>query len=293
MPPHPAIVLRTNVYLWFAVVIFAYYYKAFLCGLLGNVLGIEFFCFTWFHGVSPNHWIDVLIYCPLVWFALHQVNTDVFGDIPGDGAGLRRNRRLHLIGEAAIALVIYGMGIHATNVIEIYAREQAQLAEGGLYDLIYLMDEVVSHYLQNVPLFFVIGWFVIHDRAGRTGHSVLAVLYGVGHGVERTFGFIEGTIWYLGPPMVAWMAVAACLRWRKGGSAAASEFFFRYAVSFCIALTVSQIAYFLRFRSFDQPSGLTDGQVAQIAAGAFVLTGLGTVALVSAEAWWRRRIAAI
>jgi hypothetical protein len=289
MTAPPIIRLRTNTVLWFAIAVFAYYYKAFLCGLLGNGLGLEFFCFTWIHGISPNHWIDILIYCPLVWFALHQVNADVFGDIPIDAKGLRKNRGLHLVGEIAIALVIYGMGIHIANVIEIYSRERVGLAEGDLYDLIYLLDEHISHYLQNVPLFFVIGWFVINDRRGRTGHRVISVFLGVGHGVERSFGIIEGSIWFLGLPTVAWFAFAAWLRWRKVGATAANEFFVRYAAAFCIALPVSQLAYYLRFGSFDQPSGLSDGDVAHIALGAFVLTMLGTLTLVSADRWWRGR----
>jgi hypothetical protein len=290
MGEQPVVRLRTNAVLWFGVVAFAYYYKAFLCGFLGNTLGIEFFCFTWIHGLSPNHWIDVIVYAPLVWFALHQVNTDVFGDIPTDANGLRHNRRLHLVGEIAIALVFYGLGIHIANVIEIYSREQAGLAEGGLYDLIYLLDEHVSHYVQNVPLFFVIGWFIIQDRPGRTSHAMLAVFFGVGHGVERTFGIIEGSVWFLGPLTVAWFALAVWIRWRKVGSSAGNEFFVRYAVGFCVALPVGLLAYYLRFGSFDQPSGLSNAHVGQIAAGAFVLTALGTLGLIAADKW-RRRVA--
>jgi hypothetical protein len=196
---------------------------------------------------------------------------------------------LHLVGELAIALVIYGTGIHIANVIEIYARERAGANEGDLYDLIYLLDEGISHYVQFVPLFFVIGWFIINDRPGRTQHSTIAVFFGVGHGVERAVGIIEGAKWFLGPPTVVWIALAAWLRWRKVGHAATGEFFFRYAVAFCVALPVSQAAYYLRFQSFDQPSHLTDGHVVQLALGAIALTTLGTAMLGGADRWWRER----
>jgi hypothetical protein len=287
------IVIRTNVVAWFAVVVFAYYYKALLCGFLGHTLGLDFICFTWIAGISTNHWIEIVVYCPLLWFALHQVNADVFGHLPADRRSFLWNRRLHLVGELAIALVIYGTGIHIANVIEIYARERSGDADGDLYNLIYLLDEGISHYVQFVPLFFVIGWFIINDRPGRTAHPLVAVFFGVGHGVERAVGIIEGAKWFLGPPTVVWIAFAAWLRWRKHGREAANEFFFRYAVAFSISLPVSQAAYFLRFNSFDQPSGLTDNHLAQIAIGAILLTGLGTALLASADRWWRGRRASL
>ena len=64
---------------WFAVVVFAYYYKAVLVGFMGGVLGIEWLGGTMIHGISTNHWIEIVIYCPLLWLALHQVNENVFG----------------------------------------------------------------------------------------------------------------------------------------------------------------------------------------------------------------------
>ncbi len=289
----PVIRLRTNVVGWFAVVVFAYYYKAVLCGFLGHIVGLDFICSSMIRGIDTNHWIEIIVYCPLLWLALHQVNTDVFGDLRADPRSLRSNRRLHLVGEFAIALVIYGTGIHIANVIEIYSRERANLDAGNLYHLIYLLDEGVSHYVQFVPLFFVIGWFIINDRPGRTSHPVLAVFFGAGHGVERAVGIIEGAKWFLGPPTVVWIAFAAWLRWRKVGRAAANEFFFRYAIAFIVTLPLTQLTYLLRFHSFAQPSHLTDGRLIQVSIGAIIITLLGTLLLSRAEQWWRLRQRAV
>ena len=277
--------IRTAATAWFAVVVFAYYYKAVLCGFLGHTLGLESICFTWIKGISTNHWIEIAVYCPLLWLALHQVNRDVFGDVPADPERRRSHHRFELVGEFAIALVIYGTGVHIANVVEIFAREREQLGE--VYNLVYFLDEGVSHYIQFVPLFFVVGWFIINDRGGRTAHPSIAMFFGVAHGVERAVGIIEGGKWFLGPPTVLWLALALSLRWRRVGRGAGDEFFFRYAVAFCVTLPVSQAAYYLRFGSFDQPSGLSDGLIAQVAIGAVALTILGTLLLGGLDRWWQ------
>ncbi len=284
-PAEVATRVRTRWVVWFGVVVFAYYYKAVLCGFLGHTLGIDAICLTWIRGISTNHWIEIVVYCPLLWLALHQVNADVFGDVPREPLAHRRHQRRHLVGEFAIALVIYGTGVHIANVVEIFSRERQGLTDGEVYELVYFLDEGVSHYIQFVPLFFVIGWFIVHDRPGRVGHPALAVFFGVGHGVERAVGIIEGGKWFLGPPTVVWLSAAVLLRRRSvGAEAAGREFFVRYAVAFCLSLPVAQAAYYGRFGSFDQPSGLGDGRLAQVAIGAIVLTAVGTVVLTTLDA---------
>ena len=276
--------------LWFGIVVFAYYYKAVLCGFFGHLLGMDFLCLTFIRGISTNHWIEIIVYCPLLWLALHQVNADVFGDVPSGEPLLRRHRALQLVGEFAIALVIYGTGVHIANVIEILSREREQY--GDVYELVYFLDEGVSHYIQFVPLFFVIGWFIINDRRGRTEGATLAVFFGAAHGVERAIGIIEGAKWFLGPPTVVWLLLAMAIRWRQVGREATSEFFFRYAAAFCLILPVAQAAYYLRFDSFDQPSAQSDERLVQLAIGALLLTVAGTVALAWGDRWWRDRRAA-
>lgn len=279
---------RTKVTAWFGVVVFAYYYKALVCGVLSHTFGVDLLCEPLIRNISVNHWIEILVYCPLLWLALHQVNSDVFGGITSDAAAARTRRRQRLVGEAAAAAVFYGTGVHIANVVEIASREQIGVADGELYDLVYFLDEGLSHYLQFVPLFFVIGWFVICDRPGRTDWPTVAVFFGVGHGVERAIGIIEGGKWFLGPPTVLWFAIAVVIRVRlraRQGGDARGEFFVRYAVAFCLAHPVAQLLYRLRFGAFDQPSSLTDARLAELGGWAVALSVTGTALIV----WLDRR----
>lgn len=267
---------RTRATTWFGVVVFAYYYKVAVFGFGGEVLDIEMLTGTWISGIDLNHWIETVVYCPLVWFALHQVNADVFGDPPIDPVALVRHRRAETIGDVAIALFLYGTGLHIANVIELSSREQHGVDSGDVYDLVYFLDEGLSHYLQFVPLFFVIGWFVVHDRARRVEHASLAVFFGVAHGVERAIGIIEGGKWFLGAPTVLWLALAVTARVHRVGHAGFDEFFVRYAIAFCVTLPIAEISYRVQVGSFGQPSSLDRGVVVEVVLGAIALTLMGT-----------------
>ena len=150
----------------------------------------------------------------------------------------------------------------------------------------YFLDEGLSHYLQFFPFFFVMGWFLIHDRRGRTGYSSLAVFFGVAHGVERAVGIIEGEKWFLGPAALVWMAVAGWLRWRRVGPEATTEFFFKHAVAFCLTLPVTLVVYYIWFQSFPPPSGLSEGRLAQVWVGSGVVTVVCTLVVVALDRWW-------
>ena len=128
--------------------------------------------------------------------------------------------------------------MHVADTIEVFSREHEGITEGRAYELVYFIDEGVSHYIQFVSLFFVIGWFVIFDRAGRTAHASLALFLGAAHGVERGLGTIEGEKWYAVPVLVLWVAGAARLRHRRVGRHAFGEFFFRYALVFVAMVPV-------------------------------------------------------
>ena len=275
--------VRTRATAWFGVVVFAYYYKVIVFGFGGEVLDIAVLNDTWIRGIDLNHWIETVMYCPLVWFALHQVNADVFGDPPIDPAAMR-HRHAQTISDCAIALFLYGTGLHVANVIELSSREQNGVDSGDVYDLVYFLDEGLSHYLQFVPLFFVIGWFVVYDRPGRLRHASLAVFFGVAHGVERAIGIIEGGKWFLGAPTVLWLGLAVVLRERRVGRIAFDEFFVRYAVAFCITLPIAETAYRIQVGSFGQPSSLDRGLVVEVVVGAIALTLIGTAVAL----WWGR-----
>jgi hypothetical protein len=280
--------VRTKATMWFGIVVFAYYYKV-LFGLAERVFG-------WpvdrsIVGIDINHWVETIVYCPLLWFALHQVNADVFGDVPDGVVGQRRHRRLSTIGEFAIALVLYGTGLHIANVVELYSQRE-QAASGEVYDLVYLLDEGVSHYVQFVPLFFVLGWFVVNDRIGRTGHVAQALFFGVGHGIERAVGIIEGGKWFLAPLAIVWLLAAVALRLHRRGSQAFEEFFVRYSLAFCVSLPVGIAAYRARFGSFAQPSRLDTAEMTQMVFGVVFATLLGTVSMLALDrALQRHRLA--
>ena len=88
---------------------------------------------------------------------------------------------------------------------------------------------------------------------------------------------------------MTWMGAAAWLRWRRVGSAAFGEFFFRHALAFLLILPVCQIAYYLWFHSFPPPSGLSDAELAQMAVGAIALTAIGTAVVIALDRWWHTR----
>ena len=184
--------IRTRAVFWFSVLVFARLYTAILNDFLGSILGLEFIGYTWIHGIPTYLWVEIIFYGPVIWLALYQVNTDVFGDVPTDPEALKKHRRLQFIATAAIALILYGIGIHVTDAIEVLSREREGITEGPVYDLVYFFDEGLSHYIQFFPLFFVMGWFLIFDRPGRTGAAYFALFLGVAHGVERAVGIIEG-----------------------------------------------------------------------------------------------------
>jgi hypothetical protein len=280
--------IRTPVTAWFAVFVFARLYTAVLNDFLGRILGLEFISYTWIYGIPTYLWLEIIFYGPVIWLALTQVNADVFGDVPTEPEALRRHRRLQFAATFAIAVLIYGIGIHVTDTLSVLS-EREDMTEGAVYELIYFLDEGLSHYIQFFPLFFVMGWFLIYDRPGRTAYPSIALFLGAVHGIERGVGIIEGEKWFLGPAVIAWMALAAWLRWRRVGSAAPAEFFFRHAVAFCLTLPASQFLYYIWFDAFPPPSSLSDSEITQMAVGAVVLAVVGTVVIASLDRWWHQR----
>jgi hypothetical protein len=270
---------------WFGVVVFGYYYKAFVFGFVGPVLGVDQLNETWIAGIDLNHWTEILVYCPLLWFALHQVNADVFSVVPEDPERSRRHARARTIGDFAVAIALYGTGVHIANVIELYSRQRAGESSGDVYELVYFLDEGLSHYLQFVPLFFLIGWFTLHDRAGRVEHSTLAVAFGVGHGVERAIGVTEGGKWFLVAPALVWFGWAVSVRLRRAGRSALDEFFVRYSLVFIVTLPAALATYRIGIGSFDQPSSLPHRWGVAVGVGASVFTIVGSVIVLAGLRW--------
>ena len=287
---------RSTLAVRLAIVCFANYYKPLLCGVLAHGVGIHVVCDTSVSGISTNHWIEILLYCPVMWLGLHVVRGEVFATVPADATTARRNRRYAAIADFAIAIMLYGFGIHIANVIEIYTRQDIGITHGRVYELTYFLDEGLSHYVILLAEFFVLGWFILHDPPGRTHLAWLAPLLGVGFGVERAVGFTEAGKWFLAGPVLVWFAIALRMRVaRHAGSWAAAwgDFLFRFGVAFCVTFPIALAWYRIEFGSFTQPSRLPEAQDATLALGIVILTLAGVAAVVATSRWhvgrWRRR----
>lgn len=86
---------------------------------------------------------------------------------------------------------------------------------------------------------------------------------GVGHGVERAVGVIEGNNWFLAVPVAFWMLFVAFSRSRNFShnlSLLKRDYFFRHSLSLAGGMIITQIFYFVLFGSLQiQPSEMGMG----------------------------------
>ena len=114
-------------------------------------------------------------------------------------------------------------------------------------------------------------------------YPTIALFLGVGHGVERAVGIIEGGKWFLGRRWCSgspWDRTAAA----AAGRAALDDFFFRYAIAFCSTLPIALAALPLQVRGLAQPSRMDPGAAVQVGFGAVLLTAIGTAAALTLAA---------
>ena len=97
---------------WILIVCFAYHYKLIVCGFFGVTLGFSCLCGTLVHGITTNHWFETLIYAPLMWYAMNQINETVFFS---NSPLAPKRLRLKRLGQLFCAIFLYGMGVHITN----------------------------------------------------------------------------------------------------------------------------------------------------------------------------------
>lgn len=261
--------------LYMLYICFGYYYKVLL-------LPIRFISLKLVYFVDVNHWIELFFYCPILFFSLYMVNQIIFRESKnqhGEEYHSFAHKTRKAIGLIAIGINFYGMGIHASaNPIEIYTREHTDIdLESNQYKLIHLLDEDVSHWIQFIPFFFAIGWFVIQDKTGRFAGPYMSVFMGVGHGVDRAIGVIEGNSWWMGVPMSVWLLICCYLRYRKYGKSFAKcieDYFFRHGLAIGVTIPSCQLLYVILFGGFVQPSEYRAAyyyQAIYTFAGTFVL----------------------
>ncbi len=254
----------------------AYHYKVIICGLFGKVLGFTWICHTMIHGVTTNHWFEQLVYVPLLWYVLYRMVIVVFGPHENEvlSNSIQKKKTLAIF---FASMYIYALGIHFTNTLEIYSRVNLGITTGPLYEQIFWIDEVMSHWVQFFFYFLFFAWLIIYDRLDRTDGSYIAIFTGLLHGLERAVGVIEGDSPYNALGFGSWILIACIIRWRnheKNFARVWKDFFFRHGLSFGISMPLAILCYYLFFDGFVQPSTMGDNAWKVVAfGGLYILAG--------------------
>ncbi|MFK7775314.1 MAG: hypothetical protein AB8F94_24455 [Saprospiraceae bacterium] len=254
----------------------AYHYKLIFCGFFGKVLGYSWICNTMIHGVSTNHWFEQLVYAPLLWYVMYRIIIVVFGPHHREvlGKSVQTKKVLALF---FATIHIYALGIHFTNTIEIYSRVHLDISSGPLYEQIFWVDEVLSHWIQFFFYFLFFAWLITYDRLDREDGGKIAIFTGLLHGLERSIGVIEGDNPYSALVFGTWILIACLIRWKnhkKDFTRVWKDFFFRYGLTFGISMPIGLLSYHLTFDGFIQPSTMKDSAWEVVVFGAvFILVG--------------------
>jgi len=261
----------------------AYHYKVIFCGLLGKVLGYTWICNTMVHGVTTNHWFEQLVYVPLLWYVFYRMIVVVFGPHEGEilGKSVQTKKVLALF---FATMYTYSQGIHFANTLEIYSRVYLDISSGSLYEQIFWIDEVFSHWVQFFFYFLFFAWLIVYDRLDRIDGSYVATFTGLLHGLERAVGVIEGDNPYSALVFGSWILIACVIRWRKHRddfARAWKDFFFRHGLSFGISMPIGIFSYYLAFNGFTQPSSMGDSAWKVAVFGTvFILVGFTLVVVI-------------
>ena len=254
----------------------AYHYKVIFCGLLGKVLGYSWICNTLIHGVTTNHWFEQLVYLPLLWYVLYRMIIVVFGPHENEilAKTVQKKKTLALF---FISMYIYATCIHFANTIEIFSRVHLDISSGPLYDQIFWIDEVLSHWIQFFFYFLFFAWLIVYDRLDRDDGSYIAIFTGLLHGLERAIGVIEGDNPFSALIFGTWILIACIIRWsnnKKKFARVWKDFFFRHGLTFGISMPIGILSYYVVFNGFVQPSTMADSSWKVVVFGAiFILTG--------------------
>ena len=276
---------------WMMVYIcFAYHYKAIFCGFLGKIMGYEWICYTIIHGVSTNHWFEQFVYVPILWYVLYRLILVVFGPNEGEVLG-KAIQRKKVFAIFLSTMYVYAVGIHFTNTLEIFAREQLGITSGALYEQIYWIDETFSHWVQFFCYFLLFAWLIAHDRLDRTDGKYVAISTGLAHGLERSIGVIEGDNAYSAMIFVVWILIACIIRWRRHDrnfGRVWKDYFFRHGLSFTITFPISLFLYQLVFNGFVQPSEMGIGAW-KVVVFAVIVISFGFLIAFWVDSWITKR----
>ncbi|MFK8008435.1 MAG: hypothetical protein AB8H03_18905 [Saprospiraceae bacterium] len=228
------------------------------------------------HGVTSNHWFEQLVYIPILWYVLYRMIIVVFG--PHQREVLAKSvQTKKVIALFFITMYIYATGIHFTNTLEIYSRVNLGIDSGPLYEQIFWIDEVLSHWIQFFFYFLFFAWLIVFDRLDRIDGNYIAIFTGLLQGLDRAIGVIEGDNPYSALVFGLWILIACIIRWnnhKRDFARVWKDFFFRHGLTFGISMPVGILSYHLIFNGFVQPSSMMDSAWKVVVFGVgFILVG--------------------
>jgi hypothetical protein len=193
--------------------------------------------------------IDLVVLAPFYLIALYNLHRTI------KPKGIYNHLSI-----AGIATFLYGHAMHVTgNAINTFITEvhhYRNLIPDDSYELIYFLDENLSHYIIFIALFaLLIIWCVAETRMESTRLLWPATALGVVEGIVQTIAMIEGSKPFL--PFIIGTMMIVCLLWvgkKRGGI---NTPICRYALATAIGLLFAPLIYLVVVGSLTEPSELT------------------------------------
>lgn len=197
--------------------------------------------------------VDLVVLAPFYAAILFAIHVTLFG---------RSNQTatLHAVSLGCIAVFLYGHAMHITaNSINTFATEVNDYREripNDMYDLIYFLDETLSHYLIFVALFaLLLLWgrlpFAIDVLSSRERQVMLGLGFFQGSGQAIAMVEARKAALAIGLALGTWVYIAWHHRAAAGQTAMQ-----QYIRGMAIALVLTLIIYVIVIGDFTSPSDL-------------------------------------
>jgi hypothetical protein len=175
-----------------------------------------------------------------------------------------------LVAFAVMSIIfMYGHAMHATaNAINTFAtevRDYRDILPDDLYQLIYFLDERLSHIILFAAVTGLVGSWLAFDRLALAppllpGYALIILGMGVIYGFVQAYALIEArTVWLIFPMTIA-LAGLWLWYWRRSGLSFSGYFrdrpFTTFVALLCASCVVVMIVYGIVFDGFPQPSEL-------------------------------------
>lgn len=167
------------------------------------------------------------------------------------------------------ALLLYGHAMHLTanaiNTFSTEVRNYQAILPTDTYDLIYFLDETLSHILLFIAFYgLLVNWVIFEFLATAppllSAPSWIVAMLGFIYGVVQTFAIVEaGKVWFVLFLQILLLFLLLWI-WRKSNLTLMQYIRDRpvtlFVITFSQSLLVTLIAFYLIFGSFSQPSQL-------------------------------------